>query len=81
MDPARPNELQQGIFGGETYDVWLRFSSDVAPNSSDANNGTIGVGIAGRGHYAECARRVLFCLDGDLQGGRGKGNRECSSGL
>jgi len=45
LDPARPAELRQGIFAGEAYDLWLRFSSDVAPDSSDADNGTLGIGI------------------------------------
>ncbi|TIL65613.1 hypothetical protein [Mesorhizobium sp.] len=45
IDPALPNELRKGIFDGERYTVWLRFSSDAPPSSSDANNGTMGIAI------------------------------------
>lgn len=45
LDPARPAELRQGIFAGEAYDAWIRFSSDVAPDQPDNSNGTLGIGI------------------------------------
>lgn len=44
-DPRCPDELRQGLFDGQDHDVWIRFSSDVAPDETDANNGTIGIGI------------------------------------
>jgi len=45
LDQARPKELRQGIFAGDRYLLGLRFSSDVAPDADDADNGTIGVAI------------------------------------
>jgi len=45
LDQNIPTELRHGFFEGNVYDVWLRFSSDVAPVSDDADNGTIGIGI------------------------------------
>lgn len=45
LDPARPRELREGIFAGDRYPLWLRFSTDVAPDADDADNGTIGAAI------------------------------------
>ncbi|WP_407114491.1 hypothetical protein [Bradyrhizobium sp. LMG 9283] len=45
LDPSRPYEVRAGIFIGDAYDLWVRFSSDVAPDSDDAENGTIGIGM------------------------------------
>jgi len=45
LDPNRPTELRAGIFAGDRYTLWLRFSGDVAPDADDADNGTIGVAI------------------------------------
>lgn len=45
LDPGRPDSLRHGIFAGDAYDVWARFSSDVRPTASDADNGTIGIGL------------------------------------
>ncbi len=45
LDPERPESTRQGIFAGESYRCWLRFSSDVRPDADDAENGTIGLGI------------------------------------
>lgn len=45
LDPARPSELREGIFAGDRYPLWMRFSSDVPPDAEDAGNGTIGIGI------------------------------------
>jgi hypothetical protein len=42
---ACPLELRHGIFACEDYDLWLRFSSDVAPEAPDSGNGTIGVAM------------------------------------
>ena len=42
---ACPVELRHGIFACENYDLWLRFSSDVAPDAPDSGNGTIGVAM------------------------------------
>lgn len=45
LDPSRPRELREGIFAGDRYPLWVRFSSDVAPDANDAENGTVGIGI------------------------------------
>ncbi len=45
LDAGRPAWTRQGIFAADLYSCWLRFSSDVAPDASDAGNGTIGIGI------------------------------------
>lgn len=45
LDERRPQALREGVFAGDSYDVWIRFSSDVSPTSSDADNGTLGIGI------------------------------------
>jgi hypothetical protein len=45
LDPSRPDDFRVGIFAHERYDLWLRFSSDVAPDADDAENGTIGVAL------------------------------------
>ncbi len=41
----RPDWTRRGIFAGDSYKCWVRFSSDVAPDADDAGNGTIGIGI------------------------------------
>ena len=45
LDPSRPTEFRAGILAGERYDLWLRFSGDVPPDSHDAANGTIGIAL------------------------------------
>lgn len=45
LDSSRPAEFCAGIFARDAYDMWVRFSSDVAPDADDAENGTIGVGM------------------------------------
>lgn len=45
LDPERPGSLRFGIFAGNEYDVWIRFSSDVAPTESDSGNGTVGLAM------------------------------------
>jgi hypothetical protein len=45
LDPTRPQALRVGLFAGDSYEAWVRFSSDVAPTQSDAGMGTIGIGI------------------------------------
>ena len=45
LDPARPASLRAGLFSYDSYEAWVRFSSDVAPTESDADLGTIGIGI------------------------------------
>ena len=41
LDPARPAHVREGMFAGDCYPLWLRFSGDVAPDPDDADNGTI----------------------------------------
>lgn len=41
----RPSTIRHGIFSGEEYSAWIRFSSDVAPTKSDASQGTVGIGL------------------------------------
>jgi len=45
LDPERPAAIRHGIFSEGEYRVWLRFSSDIAPDETDASNGTVGVGM------------------------------------
>ncbi|CAN1546459.1 hypothetical protein MCEMSEM23_01985 [Rhabdaerophilaceae bacterium] len=45
LEPSRSEALRKGIFSGSRYPCWTRFSSDVAPEQPDSENGTIGIGI------------------------------------
>lgn len=45
LDPNRSIKYREGIFAGDRYPLWMRFSSDVAPDEKDATNGTIGVAL------------------------------------
>jgi hypothetical protein len=45
LNAQRPATVRRGIFADERYDVWLRFSSDSAPDESDATKGTVGIGM------------------------------------
>ena len=45
LDSGRPAAVRFGLFAGNEYDVWIRFSSDVAPTDSDSKNGTIGIAM------------------------------------
>lgn len=45
LDPGRPAAIRRGIFEREAYEVWARFSSDVAPTEPDGSNGTLGMAL------------------------------------
>lgn len=45
LDAARPDWTRQGFLAQDEFACWTRFSSDVAPDSDDADNGTLGLGI------------------------------------
>jgi hypothetical protein len=45
LDPDRPASIRFGIFAADKYDVWIRFSSDVAPTEGDSGNGTVGIAM------------------------------------
>lgn len=42
--PDIPDDLRVGVFAGERYPVWMRFSSDVPPGYPDSGT-TVGVGL------------------------------------
>lgn len=41
----RPDWTRHGIFAGNAYRCWTRFSSDIPPDAGDEENGTLGLGI------------------------------------
>lgn len=45
LDPSRPAALRAGMFSNDSFEAWVRFSSDVPPTQSDADMGTIGIAI------------------------------------
>jgi len=40
-----PSKFRKGLWQGGPYDVWMRWSSDVAPNIPDQNNNTLGFAL------------------------------------
>ena len=44
VKPNLPDELRVGVFAGERYPAWVRFSSDTLPTSPDLKT-TCGIGI------------------------------------
>lgn len=45
LDPSRPEWTRHGVFAGERYACWVRFSGDVAPTADDVDNGTVGLAV------------------------------------
>lgn len=45
LDPNRPEWTRRGFLAHDAFACWTRFSSDVAPDADDADDGTIGIGI------------------------------------
>lgn len=44
INPGIPEQYKMGIFAGERFDAWIRFSSDTLPGLADAKT-TVGIGI------------------------------------
>lgn len=45
LDAKRPAWSRNGLFALDSFTCWGRFSSDVAPDADDADNGTIGFAL------------------------------------
>lgn len=44
VEPGLPDDLRVGVFAGDRYPAWVRFSSDTVPGNPDAGT-TVGVGL------------------------------------
>src|SRR5438105_4197135 len=46
LDASRPSAVREGVFAKDgSFHCWVRFSSDVSPDTDDNDNGTNGIAI------------------------------------